>query len=216
MGGSDSSSMAFVRVGGRCIAYGRGERERTSWEHKMRYEERTQPAKIVIKQVGDPDTPYIQEINALSDENSQLQREIDELKAKLAGLKVTKDDYGLGSEFEFGHRIYQCEIAQPGVGYRFTPSFADKNPDGTGPESPECVFADRICQGPAAVFVRTTDGHGWVPLNDPTGKRVCFKHLGRAKDIDVKAQGLKMAEGENKLSPSPVTSPTDWWRPKSP
>ena len=63
--------------------------------------------------------------------------------------------------FEFGERVYQCLIGQPGVGYRYSPSFADKvletpqleadwmrqDLDGGGPVSPEVVIVDAICQG---------------------------------------------------------------------
>jgi hypothetical protein len=184
------------------IAYGRGERERTTWEHKNRFEERTAPPqRVVISQVGDPDAPYIREIDQLEHENTKIQREIDQLKREIAGFKQGQDDYGLDDSHLFGERMFKCEIDAPGVGYRNTPSFADKNPDGTGPQAPEVIKADRICQGPAAVFVRCMSGKGWLPLSDPTGKRVCFTYIGKANEVDLKLKGLEMAKHEDKLSP---------------
>jgi len=99
--------------------------------------------------------------------------------------------------FEFGERVYQCLIGQPGVGYRYSPSFADKDLDGGGPVSPEVVIVDAICQGNSAVFVRSTSGRGWLPLTDPSGNVKCFAHLGKAEDVDLKAQGLVLTKGAN-------------------
>jgi len=99
--------------------------------------------------------------------------------------------------FEFGERVYQCLIGQPGVGYRYSPSFADKDLDGGGPVSPEVVIVDAICQGNSAVFVRSTSGRGWLPLTDPSGNVKCFAHLGKAEDVDLAAQGLVLTKGAN-------------------
>ena len=83
--------MAFVRCGGRVVAYGRGERERTTWEQKMRFEERTAPPqRVVISQIGDPNAPYLKDIEQLDHENSALQREIDGLKKSISSFTYTQ------------------------------------------------------------------------------------------------------------------------------
>jgi len=80
--------MAFVRCGGRVVAYGRGERERTTWEQKMRFEERTAPPqRVVISQIGDPDAPYLKDIEQLDHENSALEREIAALKKSISSFE---------------------------------------------------------------------------------------------------------------------------------
>merc|ERR1711865_432133 len=131
--------MAFVRCGGREIAYGRGDRDRTSWEHKMRYEERTTPQKrVVITQVGDPDAPYLAEISELNGDNAAIQ----------------------------------------------------KNIDGCGPQDPEVIIADRLCQGPAAVFVRDKATKSWLPLAHPNGSARCFAHKGLVETTDMSQYSL--------------------------
>jgi len=162
------------------------------------------------------------EISKLKAENEDLRRvgtaEIERLLKEIDRLnaepKVT-DQTGLGPEFAFGRKVYQCLIdsdksknevhnGNPGVGYRFTPVFENKNPDGSGPVYPEIVIADNICQGPHAVFIRDESGRGWLPLAPPPnwkGKSVaCFKLLGDVDDVDLSQYHL--SAGENKLSDS--------------
>jgi hypothetical protein len=112
--------------------------------------------------------------------------------------------------FKFGKRVFQCMIPHPGVGYRNTPSFPDKVPDGTGPEAPQCIVADAMVQGPKAVFVRCVTGRGWLPLTDPNGSRICFKHLGETDDVDLSKHGLELADGSVKFS-SPKKK-VDWYK----
>ena len=45
---------------------------------------------------------------------------------QLTLLLQDKQDNGLTSDFDFGRRVYQCTVPNPGVGYRHTPQFADK------------------------------------------------------------------------------------------
>ena len=46
--------------------------------------------------------------------------------------KVVSSDeqLGLSADFIFGRRVYQCTVSPPGVGYRFSPVFADKVSNG--------------------------------------------------------------------------------------
>jgi len=130
-GGTTQQTMAFVRCGGRVVAYGRGERERTTWEQKMRFEERTAPPqRVVISQIGDPDAPYLKDIEQLDHENSALQREIDGLKKSISSFTYTQNRHGLDAKYDFGLKgqeaVYQCMIQNTGVGYRNTPRFQDK------------------------------------------------------------------------------------------
>ena len=99
----------------------------------------------------------------------------------------------------FGFQVYQCQIASPGVGYRHTPSFADKVPDGTGPQSPDCIIATAMEQGPQAVFVKCSSGRGWLPLTNPGGSRICFEHLGEESKIDFQKRDLHLADGSVKF-----------------
>ena len=104
------------------------------------------------------------------------------------------------SEFAFTERYYQCIVDPPGVGYRFTPDFEDKNRDGRGPVAPEVVVATEICQGPDGIFIKCKSGYGWLPLQSRQGQE-CFKHLGCVSDVDLGALGLQMAAHEDKVSP---------------
>ena len=74
---------------------------------------------------------------------------IESLKKQLAEKprEVFTSGSGLPAEFDFSRRVYQCQIDAPGVGYRNTPKFSDKNKDGSGPQSPQVIIADAICQG---------------------------------------------------------------------
>jgi len=121
-----------------------------------------------------------------------LQKEVELLRAgALQGASIAQM-IGLGEEFEFERRVYQCEVAPPGVGYRHTPRFNDKNKDGCGPQAPHCIVADAICQGPNAVFIRCTSGHGWLPLSDAKNSRFCFKHVGKEDETNLETLGLEL------------------------
>eukprot|EP00658_Telonema_sp_P-2_P069507 TRINITY_DN587_c0_g1_i11.p1 TRINITY_DN587_c0_g1~~TRINITY_DN587_c0_g1_i11.p1 ORF type:complete len:287 (+),score=81.22 TRINITY_DN587_c0_g1_i11:173-1033(+) len=150
-----------------------------------------------------------------SDELEELRSENDELKDKLSRCV----DNDLPPEFNFGRRVFQCQIDAPGVGYRNTPSFGDKNKSGTGPCKPQVIITDAICQGPHAVFVREAQveggppSHGWVPLSNPKGDTICFKHLGREEDLRESGEldKYQIAQGRVKTcllytSPSPRDS----------
>merc|ERR1712166_530475 len=118
-GGTTQQTMAFVRCGGRVVAYGRGERERTTWEQKMRFEERTAPPqRVVISQIGDPDAPYLKDIEQLDHENSALQREINGLKKSISSFTYTQNRHGLDAKYDFGLKgqeaVYQCMIQNTG------------------------------------------------------------------------------------------------------
>merc|ERR1712166_1197466 len=219
-GGTTQQTMAFVRCGGRVVAYGRGERERTTWEQKMRFEERTAPPqRVVISQIGDPDAPYLKDIEQLDHENSALQREIDGLNKSISSFTYTQNRHGLDAKYDFGLKgqeaVYQCMIQNTGVGYRNTSRFQDKRNDGLGPHYPECIKADRICQGQAAVFVRSVDGRGWLPLTDPKGSDQIFQYIGKADALNNKhpktGKTIMWASHENKLSPK---KQDEWFSPK--
>merc|ERR1711865_322741 len=157
------------------------------------------------------------EIARLKAENEELRRvgteEIERLLCELNQHNQNKDANGLGPEFDFGRRVFQCEISSSthggtaGVAYRRTPVYSDKNDDGKGPEAPECIIADAICQGPQGIFVRCTSGRGWLPLNPPGFRKhleketVCFKMLGKVEDVHL--EGLLMSGGKNKLDGAP-------------
>jgi len=201
--------------GGRVVAYGRGERERTTWEQKMRFEERTAPPqRVVISQIGDPDAPYLKDIDQLEHENQGLQREIDALNKSIKNFKFRQNLHGLDAKYAFGLKgeeaVYQCVVENVGVGYRNTPSFADKRNDGTGPKFPECIKADRICQGQAAVFIRSKEG--WLPLTDPKQQNQCFKYIGKSHQVtNIDGKPIVWAKHENKLSPK---KQDEWFSPK--
>merc|ERR1719473_1281992 len=124
--------MAFVRSGNKTISYVRA-------DHRLYYGKTQEP--VYVQQDSRQDPSLLAEIEVLKKAQADLTAERDALKRELASLP--KDDLGLGPEFEFGRRIYQCEIGGPGVGYRNTPSFSDKNKDGSGPVQPQVVIADR-------------------------------------------------------------------------
>merc|ERR1711959_785600 len=98
---------------------------------------------IEVQEARQPDPALVAELVKLKNRKHSREAELDRLKAEyeLAKSKNITDWQwnGLSEEFGFGKRIYQCEIPPPGVGYRNTPSFADKNNAGTGPESPQCI-----------------------------------------------------------------------------
>merc|ERR1712194_492242 len=212
MGGRLNKTMAFVRCGGRVVAYGRGERERTTWEQKMRFEERTAPPqRVVISQIGDPNAPYLKDIEQLDHENSALQREIDGLKKSISSFEYRQNRPGLDAKFDFGLKgqeaVYQCMESDKGVGYRNTPRFQDKNNNGLGPHHPECIKADRICQGQASVFVREHEGNGWLPLTDPKGSKQIFRYIGKADALNNKHPKLaNRLCGQHILTRSPQRS----------
>jgi len=132
----------------------------------------------------------------------------DEIKALKAQLALS--DNGLSADFDFGRRVFQCVVPNPGVGYRNTPAFPDKNKDGTGPQNPQVVVADRICQGPNAVFIRCTSGKGWLPISNPDGKQQILKHVG--KESDTNMANYELADGSSKISPK---RKVEWYKKSS-
>jgi len=96
---------------------------------------------------------------------------------------LAKPGLGLDESFEFGERVYTCTISKPGVGYRNSPAFGDKNPNGSGPVAGQSIRVDAIVQGPQAVFVRDAVNGLWLPLTDPSGSRQCMAHVGRVDDL---------------------------------
>jgi len=157
----------------------------------------------------------LQELKAASVMLSKAEAREQKLKAQIVALKKSSSSDHIPKNFQFGERFYQCTIPDTGVGYRFTPHFPDKNPDGCGPIYPEVIKAVAICQGPESVFVKCSSGEGWLPLFN--GGTQMFKHLGRVQDVDLKEEGLTMAVGSNKLSgpsagsESPVSPNQAWY-----
>jgi hypothetical protein len=99
-------------------------------------------------------------------------------------------DLDLTDDFKFGYRVYQCQIPWPGIAYRNSPVFADKNERLTGPLTGEVIIADAIVQGPHCIYLRCVSGNGWLPMSDPTGNTMCFKHLGPLNKIQFNRYDL--------------------------
>merc|ERR1712166_1170754 len=112
MGDQHQNLMSFVRIGGRTLPYGRGEKAQACAEHDR------------VDTTAEEST-IRKEIDALQNSNSELHLEIEALKRGKTSLEQ-KFENGLGAEFDFGRRYYQCKREAPGVGYRNTPSFGDK------------------------------------------------------------------------------------------
>eukprot|EP00656_Telonema_subtile_P014588 TRINITY_DN1749_c0_g1_i1.p1 TRINITY_DN1749_c0_g1~~TRINITY_DN1749_c0_g1_i1.p1 ORF type:complete len:405 (+),score=127.44 TRINITY_DN1749_c0_g1_i1:73-1287(+) len=143
-----------------------------------------------------------QNVSTLQQEDSKKAAEIEDQKKTISELQAQQNDSGLGPEFAFGSRIYTCEIPAPGVAYRNSPSFGDKNVDGSGPVQGQSVRADMICQGPAALFIRDQRNQLWLPVTDPKGKRFCFTHVGREDVLGDDARSkLTFNQGKDKLVP---------------
>eukprot|EP00658_Telonema_sp_P-2_P070037 TRINITY_DN59671_c0_g1_i1.p1 TRINITY_DN59671_c0_g1~~TRINITY_DN59671_c0_g1_i1.p1 ORF type:complete len:389 (+),score=66.23 TRINITY_DN59671_c0_g1_i1:106-1272(+) len=125
-------------------------------------------------------------------DHAMLEKELAQMKEE-AAARPREDEDGVPN---FGRRVYKCTVPPPGVGYRHTPDFANKNTDGCGPTLDQHVIADALCQGPKAVFVRCVSGRGWLPLTDPSGKRRLFEYKGLEEDIDT--SNLAMSMGRKK------------------
>jgi hypothetical protein len=167
-----------------------------------------------------PDPKLVKKAAECRQENNDLQSELAALKKKLAKLNEEKNtkqkDWEfnqLSEEFAFGERYYQCLAPHPGVGYRNTPVFPDKNDGGDGPVEGEVIKATAIVQGPQGIFLRCSSGHGWLPLTNPEKKDArLFGHLGRKDKFNLKDHpNLKMAAYAIKVkspkSKSPKNSP---------
>jgi len=151
--------------------------------------------------------------DASAAENTRLKQQVASLEADVHRLENTAPSPGdhmqldlkqLGLKpevFKFGRRIYQCNIPAPGVGYRNTPEFPDKNPNATGPQHPQVIVADAIVQGPKAAFIRCCSGKGWLPLTDPNGTRICFQHVDEESKVDTSK--FEVADGKDKVEGSP-------------
>merc|ERR1711865_601947 len=169
MGVTSVETMAFVRAGGKTIPY-----------RKHEYTEE-----------------YCQRYGYPCHYQSQGEEiELEKLKADYAALNNKNisdwEHNELSQEFAFGSRYYECLIAPPGVGYRNSPSFADKDNNNTGPESPQVIEADAIVQGLAACFIRCKTTGLWLLLTDPQGQRQCFKHMGKTSEVNLEAMGKKV------------------------
>jgi hypothetical protein len=151
---------------------------------------------------------------------AQRRQENRDLNAKLAALEAQLKEMEarnarnldweyneLPEEFGFEERYYQCTVPHPGVGYRFTPKFADKNDDGCGPVAGEVIIATAIVQGPQEVFVKCKSGNGWLPLFSVSNDVEVLKHLGKVSAVDLDKLGLKMAAHKDKVS-SPKNTTT--------
>merc|ERR1712166_657027 len=149
---------------------------------------------------------------------AQLKTEIEANLNMIADLQdrlnrqpqLDKQENGLTTDFDFGRRVYQCTVPNPGVGYRNTPQFADKNKDGTGPQDPQVIIADRVCQGPSAVFIRCTSGKGWLPISNPDGKQQILKHIGKESEINL--DEFQIADGSSKILPK---RKVEWYKKSS-
>ena len=109
-------------------------------------------------------------------------------------MQMDLKELGLNpADFRFGRRVYQCEVPDPGIGYRNTPSFPDQARDCTGPQQPQVIVADAMVQGPKAIFVRCCSGKGWLPLTDPNNRRILFRHLDEEKHVDFDRLDLELS-----------------------
>jgi len=162
----------------------------------------------------------------------QVRAEVEKLRARIAAFQLVvpeqeeeesggfHDNYGLGPEHAFGQRIYRCLVGGEGAGakgiaYRNSPSFDDKDMGGHGPKKPQCIMADRICQGTDAIFIRDIRNKKWLPLLAPGGDAT-FQLLGMASGphaINLDAMNIHFNDGANKLDDTP-DSPG--WRSPAP
>eukprot|EP00658_Telonema_sp_P-2_P024221 TRINITY_DN19727_c0_g2_i2.p1 TRINITY_DN19727_c0_g2~~TRINITY_DN19727_c0_g2_i2.p1 ORF type:complete len:659 (+),score=291.54 TRINITY_DN19727_c0_g2_i2:130-2106(+) len=145
----------------------------------------------------------------LKKETEEQDDEIQRLKQNSGGNSSASADSGLDAKFDFGDRIYKCLIKSPGVGYRNSPDFKDKDKDGTGPVLGQHIAADAICQGPAAIFIRDSRNRKWLPLSNPKGDTLCFKHVGREDQIEPdKLAKIEYNKGKDKVSKA---KDADWF-----
>merc|ERR1712195_236138 len=99
-------------------------------------------------------------------------------------------------------QVFVCIVGHPGVGYRFTPSFADKdkNKDNRGPR---CTLEDRtpiqrcaigtefVKSKEGVTFLKCSTGRGWLPLRTPKGDKVIMIHLGAEGQVDTSNMRFK-------------------------
>jgi len=92
-------------------------------------------------------------------------------------------------------QVFECVIPHPGVGYRNSVDFNDKNPDNKGPKCTsstgesmqKCVIGTEFQKGPTGVlFLKCTTGRGWLPMTNVKGDVQCFKHLGPVSEVQTK------------------------------
>jgi len=99
-------------------------------------------------------------------------------------------------------QVFVCIVGHPGVGYRFTPSFADKdkNKDNRGPRCTledgtpiqRCAIGTEFVKSKEGVtFLKCSTGRGWLPLHTPNGTQDCFKHLGAEGEVDTSNMRFK-------------------------
>jgi septal ring factor EnvC (AmiA/AmiB activator) len=91
--------------------------------------------------IAQSNTEVEKSLNMIADQQDQikaLQAQLVPLQAQLVrtllhiGLRRSSlllqasSDNGLSADFDFGRRVFQCVVPNPGVGYRNTPAFPDK------------------------------------------------------------------------------------------
>jgi len=222
--GGSGIGMSYVRVGQRIIACGRGSDwgpnqrprapESNYWAERQRRGYEWEPAKPRVRSgptQEELDNLVKKQIAFTMNDCSDLEKEIAEYERLIANDRRAgiEQNFGLGPEYAFGERLYQCKIEAPGIAYRHVPSYASKNTTGCGPVFPEHVIADRICQGARAVFVRDVRTKEWLPLSAPDDDaRQTLQHKGRKEANDLSK--ITMSAGANKL----VKEKDAWFTPK--
>merc|ERR1712166_1294318 len=91
---------------------------------------------------------------------------------------------------------------------------------------PQCILADRMCQGKDCVYIRDAVHKKWLPMStkvhknhvaNPNGGKPIFKLLGfysGPNKIDVDAMGLLFNDGTDKLDAGEdFGSPDPWHNP---
>jgi len=237
--GGAGIGMSYVRVGDRVIACGRGSewgpgqrpRGTNYWDQagaRARRGYEWEPAKPHVQRgptQEEIDAIVQRQIDATQDKVADLQARIAAMKSKMATATQRAaggfdDNYGLGPEHGFGQRIYRCLVGGKGVAYRHSPKFENKDGGGHGPIKPQCVLADRICQGARAIFIRDARTKSWLPLSAPgaVSGMTTFEQLGMASGpnaIDRESMNIIFNDGSNKLDTTPESpgSKDPWFSP---
>jgi len=185
------------------------------------------------------------QIDATQDKVADLQARIAAMSARVATATANATEFDPNL---FGLRIYKClagksaktdftaDASSPdkddkntgtkGVGYRNSPTWKDKDEGGHGPIHPQCILADRMCQGKDCVYIRDAVHKKWLPMStkvhknhvaNPNGGKPIFKLLGfysGPNKIDVDAMGLLFNDGTDKLDAGEdFGSPDPWHNP---
>jgi len=98
-------------------------------------------------------------------------------------------------------QVFECLIPFPGVGYRFSPKFSDKNPDGKGPKGPNkyMIGSEFTKSENNVTFLKCSTGRGWLPLTNPAGSVQCFRHVGAVGEVDIHDMNLMKTQEESDL-----------------